>query len=96
MSTGNRWQKKNKMKYIWNRADRVRKDLMPQRIIDCFNEWEKVQKEKLSLMPDPDHNSFPEKVARDLKAKRYRIKYSIHTQARKLKEALRKFENENN
>ena len=83
------------MIYIWNRADRVRKDLMPHRIIDCFNEWERVQKEKLSLMPDPDQNSFPEKVAQDLKAKRHRLKYIIRTQAKNLKEAVQKFKNEN-
>lgn len=84
------------MLYIWNRADRVRKDLMPQRIIDCFKEWERVQKEKLSLLPDPDHHSFPEKEAQALKAKRYRLQRIIQTQARKLKEAVQKFKNENN
>jgi len=84
------------MNYIWNRADRVRKDLMPQRIIDCFKEWERVQKEKLSLVPNPDDHPFPKKVSEALRAKRHRLQYSIKTQATNLQEALRKFENENN
>ena len=83
------------MFYIWNRSHRVQKDLMPQRIIDCFNEWEKVQKEKLSLIPDPKHNSFSEEVSEVLKSKRHRLKYSIQTQAKNLKEAVQKFKNEN-
>lgn len=83
------------MIYIWNRAHRVSKNLMPQRIIDCFKEWERVQKEKLSLLPDPDCNSFSPKISKDLKAKRYGLKYNIRTQANNLKEALERFKNEN-
>jgi len=83
------------MFYIWNRAHRVQKDLMPQRIIDCFNEWEKAQKEKLSLMPDPEHNSFSKEASEDLKAKRHRLKYNIRTQTKNFQKALLKFKNEN-
>ena len=83
------------MIYIWNRAHRVRKDLMPKRIIDCFLEWRESQEEKLALIPDPKQVCLPDDVAKKITSQRHRIEYNIINQRKKLNEAIERFKNEN-
>lgn len=35
--------------YIWNRAERVKKSLMPHRLTECFERWLGEQKMRLNL-----------------------------------------------
>jgi len=35
--------------YIWNRAERVEKSLMPHRLTECFERWLREQKTRLNL-----------------------------------------------
>ena len=83
------------MIYIWNRAHRVSKDLMPQRIIECFSEWKEAQEEKLKLIPDPTLAPLPTDLAKKFSSQRYRIKNLIKKQSANLQTAIRKFKNEN-
>ena len=36
--------------HIWNRAERVREELMPSRIIECFAEWKAEERAKLDSL----------------------------------------------
>ena len=36
--------------YIWNRAERVDKNLMPHRLTECFGRWSKEQYARLKVI----------------------------------------------
>ena len=42
------------MTYIWNRADRVEKEVMPNRVIECFENWKSEKLKEISRLNDDE------------------------------------------
>ena len=63
--------------YIWNRAERVDKSVMPHRLTECFSRWSKGQYARLSLTSN--------------EKKRGSILKTIAKQQRNYEDALKKF-----
>tara|TARA_R110002012_G_C11486248_1_gene595648 strand:+ start:397 stop:648 length:252 start_codon:yes stop_codon:yes gene_type:complete len=82
------------MHYIWNRAERVSKELMPDRVIECFAEWESAEIEKLdALLPFGETEQLPPSVGKKIKSERYRIKARLKRERANLATAVNKFNN---
>lgn len=82
------------MHYIWNRAERVSEELMPDRIIECFAEWESAEIEKLdSLLPFGEIEQLPASIGKKIKSERYRIEARLKRERAKLARAVDKFNN---
>ena len=79
------------MHYIWNRAHRVAPHLMPQRLIECFEEWEKDQLNKLQLISDEEILHSDGKGSKKLQQKRHRLLSTLRSQRANLEEAVNAF-----
>ena len=79
------------MHYIWNRADRVSPNLMPHRLIECFEEWEKEQLAKLKLIADQEILESDEEGGEKLRQKGNRLLFSLRSQRSNLEEAVNAF-----
>ena len=53
--------------YIWNRAERVDKKLMPQVVVDAFNEWQKGELRGLKSMTEDYRDKTIARVNRQRK-----------------------------
>ena len=42
------------MTYIWNRADRVAKDVMPNRVVESFENWKSEKLKEISRLNDDE------------------------------------------
>ena len=80
------------MHYIWNRADRVSPNLMPHRLIECFEEWEKEQLAKLKLIADQEILQSEGERVEKLRQKGHRLRFILRSQRSNLEEAVNAFE----
>ena len=80
------------MHYIWNRADRVSPNLMPHRLIECFEEWEKEQLAKLKLISDQEILQSDGEGVEKLRKKGHRLRFTLRSQRYNLEEAVNAFE----
>jgi hypothetical protein len=54
--------KQDNMTYIWNRADRVPKELMPDAIKEAFRKWTKEQYKDFNKLTEEEKNQVNYKV----------------------------------
>ena len=81
------------MHYIWNRAERVSEELMPNRVIECFAEWKSEEIQKLDAIP-PISDELPPSLRKKIKSQRYIIEARIKREGINLEDAVNKFNNE--
>lgn len=62
------------MTYIWNRADRVPKELMPKVVEDAFNKWTKEQYKNFSQLTEQEKGKVNYKVASQMDKMNYNLK----------------------
>jgi hypothetical protein len=77
--------------HIWNRAERVREELMPSRIIECFAEWKADELAKLDSLII--HEDSPPKLRKKIEAQRHGIESRIEREGINLELAVTKFNN---
>lgn len=81
------------MYYIWNRAERVSEELMPNRVIECFAEWKAEEIQKLDAIPLISDEGLSPSLRKKIKSQRYRIESRIKREGINLEEAVNKFNN---
>ena len=62
------------MTYIWNRMDRVPKDLMPKVVQDAFNEWTKEQYKNFDKLTEEGKNKINFNVSKQMGQMEYNLK----------------------
>lgn len=62
------------MTYIWNRADRVPKELMPKVVEDAFNKWTKEQYKNFSELTEKEKAKVNYKVASQMGNMNYNLR----------------------
>ena len=62
------------MTYIWNRADRVPKELMPKVVEDAFNKWTKEQYKNFSELTEQEKGKVNYKVVSQMDKMNYNLK----------------------
>jgi len=62
------------MTYIWNRMDRVPKDLMPKVVQDAFNEWTKEQYKNFDKLVEEEKTKVNFKVSKQMGQMAYNLK----------------------
>ena len=62
------------MTYIWNRMDRVPKDLMPKVVQDAFNEWTKEQYKNFDKLIEEEKTKINFKVSKQMGKMEYNLK----------------------
>ena len=62
------------MTYIWNRAERVDKELMPQVVEEAFNKWVKEQYKGFSDLSEERKAQINYKVCVQMGKKNYNLK----------------------
>jgi hypothetical protein len=62
------------MTYIWNRMDRVPKDLMPKVVQDAFNEWIKEQYKNFDKLIEEEKTKINFKVSKQMGQMEYNLK----------------------
>ena len=67
---------------------------MPDRVIECFAEWQSAEIEKLdALLPFGETEQLPPSVGKKIKSERYRIEARIKREEINLEDAVNKFNN---
>ena len=62
------------MTYIWNRAERVDKELMPQVVEEAFNKWVKEQYKGFSDLSEERKAQINHKISVQMGKKNYNLK----------------------
>ena len=62
------------MTYIWNRMDRVPKDLMPKVVQDAFNEWTKEQYKNFDKLIEEEKTKINFKVSKQMGQMEYNLR----------------------
>ena len=53
------------MTYIWNRAEKVDKQVMPQRVIECFREWSNNLNKDYSFLSESGQKTLKRRVEKE-------------------------------
>jgi len=61
------------MTYIWNRAERVDPNVMPEVVETSFNSWVKKQMKGFSKLSDKEKNQVTFKIAKQMGKKNYAL-----------------------
>jgi hypothetical protein len=62
------------MTYIWNRADRAPKELMPKVVEDAFNKWTEEQYKNFSELTEQQKGKVNYKVVSQMGKMNYNLK----------------------
>ena len=62
------------MTYIWNRADRVPKELMPDAVEEAFNKWTKEQYRDFQNLSEQQKQKVNFKVSKQMGKMAYNLK----------------------
>ena len=62
------------MTYIWNRAERVDKELMPDAVENAFNEWTKEQLKNFNKLSDEAKVQVTFKISKQMGKKNYNLR----------------------
>jgi len=62
------------MTYIWNRMDRVPKELMPKVVRDAFNEWTQEQYKNFDKLIEEEKTKINFKVSKQMGQMEYNLK----------------------
>ncbi len=66
------------MTYIWNRMDKVDKNLMPKLVKDCFDKWTKEQYENFDKLTEEEKGKVNYKVCVQMGKMNYNLKQLGH------------------
>lgn len=61
------------MTYIWNRAERVDPNVMPEAVETSFNSWVKKQMKGFNKLSDKEKNQINFKIAKQMGKKNYAL-----------------------
>ena len=69
------------MTYIWNRAERVPEELMPDAVEDAFNKWTKEQYKDFNKLTEEEKSKVNYKVSKQMGKMHYNLKQlGYHTE----------------